>query len=94
MMSKSIISIILFILIPLSPVQAEDNDVLVAQQCNRIGSKLGSVSIKNCLDIGLTASEGRSVKNAPILLKEYPSLKRRSPLGKVLLIGGIHGDED
>jgi len=93
MMSKSLIKIFLFILLPLSPVQAEDNDVLVVHECNRIGNKLGSVSINNCLDINLTATDGRSVKNAPILLKEYPPLTRRSPLGKVLLLGGIHGDE-
>lgn len=92
-MPKSIINIFLFILLPLSPVQAEDNENLVAKECKRIGTKLGSVSIKNCLDIGLIATDGRSIKNAPILLKEYPPLKRRSPLGKVLLIGGIHGDE-
>lgn len=92
-MSKSIIKIILFILLPLSPVQAEDNVKLVEQECKKIGSKLGSVSIEDCLNINLTATEGRSVKNASILLKEYPPLERRSPLGKVLLIGGIHGDE-
>ena len=89
----ALIIIILFILLPLSPVQAEDNASLVAHECKRIGNKLGSVSIKNCLDIKLTATNGRSVKNAPILLKEYPPLERRSPLGKVLLLGGIHGDE-
>ncbi|MCZ6802751.1 MAG: M14 family murein peptide amidase A [Proteobacteria bacterium] len=88
-----LIKIFLFILLPLSLVQAEDNENLVAQECNRIGNKLGSVSINNCLDINLTATDGRSVKNAPILLKEYPPLTRRSPLGKILLLGGIHGDE-
>jgi murein peptide amidase A len=92
-MSKSIIKIILFILLPLSPVQAEDNAKLVEQECKRIGSKLGSVRIQDCLDINLKATDGRSVKNAPLLFKEYPPLERRSPLGKVLLIGGIHGDE-
>lgn len=45
------------------------------------------------LKLELTATAGRSVKNAPILLKEYSPRERRSPLGKVLLIGGIHGDE-
>jgi len=80
-------------LLPLSPVEAENNENLVLQECKRIGNKLGSVSIDNCLDINLTATDGRSVKNVPILLKEYPPLEKRSPLGRVLLIGGIHGDE-
>lgn len=78
---------------PILLVQAEDNAALVEKECDRIGRKLGSVSIEECLKRGLIATDGRSVKNAPILLKEYPPLERRSPLGKVLLIGGIHGDE-
>lgn len=76
-----------------SSLKAEDNDDLMNEQCTRIGNKLGSVNIKDCLDINLTATEGRSVNKQALLLKEYPPLPRRSPLGKVLLIGGIHGDE-
>lgn len=93
MMTKSIKTIILFILLPLAAVHAEDNQELVEQECKRIGQKLGSVGISECLDIDLSATNGRTVKNAPILIKEYPPLERRAPLGKVLLIGGIHGDE-
>jgi murein peptide amidase A len=92
-MFKFLVKITLLILLPLSPLKAEDNDELVSKQCTRIGSKLGSVNIQDCLDIKLAATDGRSVDNAPILIKEYPPLARRSPLGKVLLIGGIHGDE-
>jgi murein peptide amidase A len=92
-MFKSLIYITLLISLSLSLVQAADFDELVEKECTRIGSKLGSVNIQDCLDVNLTATEGRSVNNAPILLKEYPPLQRRSPLGKVLLIGGIHGDE-
>lgn len=92
-MSKSIIKIILLFLLPLSWAHADDDNDLVKQECNRIGGKLGSVSVKDCLEANLSATTGRSVNNMPILLKEYPPLSRRSPLGKVLLIGGIHGDE-
>jgi len=92
-MPKFVIKIFLFFLLPLLPVSGEDDEKLVSQECKRIGSKLGSVSIQDCLNINLTATDGRSNNNAPILLKEYPPLERRSPLGKVLLIGGIHGDE-
>ena len=92
-MFKSCIYITSLILLPLSPIKAEDNGVLVKDECTRIGSKLGSVNIQDCLDIDLMATEGRSVKKAPILIKEYPPLPRRTPAGKVLLIGGIHGDE-
>lgn len=91
-MSKIIIKIFLLFLLSMSWAYA-DNDNLVTEECKRIGSKLGSVSIRDCLDENLIATEGRSVNDAPILRKEYPPLSRRSPLGKVLLIGGIHGDE-
>ncbi len=73
-------------------VVADDAD-LVRQECQRIGGKLGSVSVNDCLRADLKVTTGRSNKNAPILYKEYPPLTSRSPLGKVLLIGGIHGDE-
>ena len=69
-----------------------DRTDLVEKECQRIGKKLGSVSVRDCLDIGLRAM-GRSVENSPILLKKYPPLQKYPPLGKVLLIGGIHGDE-
>jgi murein peptide amidase A len=92
-MFKSLITTTLIMLLPLSPLMAEDNGELVKKECTRIGNKLGSVNVQDCLDINLTASDGRSINNAPILLKEYPPLERRSPLGKVLLLGGIHGDE-
>ena len=93
MMTKSIKTIILLILLPLAPVQADDSQALVDQECTRIGQKLGSVSIQDCLNINLSSTNGRTVNDAPILIKEYPPLERRSPLGRVLLIGGIHGDE-
>ncbi len=68
-------------------------EIEVRNECQRIGNKLGSVSVSDCLNIGLSTSDGYSTQQAPILIKEYPPLSRRSPLGKVLLIGGIHGDE-
>lgn len=66
---------------------------LVSKECRRIGAKLGSVSYKFCMDRDLQPSGGFSVDGAPIMIKEYPPLKGRTPLGRVLLIGGFHGDE-
>ncbi|MEQ8938091.1 MAG: murein peptide amidase A, partial [Gammaproteobacteria bacterium] len=68
---------------------AEEIVDVVRQECQRIGGKLGSVSVRDCLKIKLNDSGGRSNKNAAILLKEYPPLPARTPLGKVLLVGGI-----
>ena len=66
----------------------------VEHECKRIANKLASVNYEECLGEDLQLSNGMSVNKAPILLKEYPPLlDRRRPLGRVLLIGGIHGDE-
>jgi len=92
-MTTLINTIIIFILLSLASAHAANNQKLVQEECKRIGQKLGSVGINDCLDINLRATNGRTVKNAPILVKEYPPLEKVSSLGKVLLIGGIHGDE-
>jgi len=66
----------------------------IQQECTRIGHKLGSVSIHDCLTKKLQDTGARSVKNQAILMKEYPPLpEKRQPIGRVLLIGGTHGDE-
>jgi len=91
-MKKNIFKMFFFAIIFFSIVDAEEEN-LVDKQCNRIGNKLGSVSVEDCLAIGLSVTDGESFEEAPILIKEYPPLKKREPLGKVLLIGGIHGDE-
>ncbi len=65
----------------------------IEKECTRVGNKLGSVGIKECLDIKLIVHESISVNNAGLLIKEYPPLPRRQPMGRVLLLGGIHGDE-
>ncbi len=68
-------------------------DDAVTHECSRISNKLASVGNKECLKQELILSDGYSVQDAPILIKEYPPLNSRKPLGKVLLFGGIHGDE-
>ncbi len=61
--------------------------------CKEIGNKLGSVQIADCLRQELKANGGTSVKGRPLAYRIYPELASRKPLGKVLLMGGIHGDE-
>jgi len=91
-MKKNIFKIPFLVIFLCSIVLAEEES-LVEKQCNRIGNKLGSVSIQDCLDMELSVTEGETVKGDTILIKEYPPLENRQPLGKVLLIGGTHGDE-
>ena len=65
----------------------------VQQTCERIAARLGSVSLDDCLGSRLDLSGARSTQGTPILLAEYPPMPQREPLGRVLLFGGIHGDE-
>jgi len=61
--------------------------------CGEIGSKLGSVSIADCRRQGLRESGSFSFLGRPLAIKEYPPLPEKRPLGRILVIGGVHGDE-
>lgn len=65
----------------------------VDDTCKRIANKLSSISLHECNAAELQTSDGYSVDNTPLLIKEYPPIEPRQPLGRVLLLGGIHGDE-
>lgn len=65
----------------------------VADLCGEIGRKLGSVSIGDCRRQKLQDSGYYSVKGRPLAIKEYAPTKKKRPLGRILVIGGIHGDE-
>jgi len=64
------------------------------QACLEISNKLASVSLAECSQRNLQTSKSASFKQRPLLIKEYPPLlNKRKPQAKVLLLGGIHGDE-
>jgi hypothetical protein len=65
----------------------------VVDTCRQIAGRLRSVSLADCTGIPLALSGARSTLGTPILVAEYPPLAGRLPLGRVLLFGGIHGDE-
>jgi hypothetical protein len=65
----------------------------VHELCEEIGNKLGSVSINDCHRQGLRHTGHASVLGRPLALKEYPPTEIKDPLGRILVIGGIHGDE-
>ncbi len=65
----------------------------VDQACDRIADKLASVGLEECLSLDLQPSGYQSVEGFPILIKEYPPLESREPKGRILLVGGTHGDE-
>ena len=90
---RSIIIILLALTVGAVCAATTQADNPVAGECRRIAAKLASVKYDECMNRKLEVSGGYSVEHTPLLYKEYPPLKSRKPLGRVLLIGGIHGDE-
>jgi protein MpaA len=63
-----------------------------AQLCQEIGNKLGSVNVEDCLNQNLIHSAYTAAKRS-LAFKDYLPKQGRESLGRVLVIGGIHGDE-
>lgn len=89
----SLRTLALLALILSGPLRADAMPSPVDQTCQRIAHKLSSVSRTECDQARLLPSGAVSVEETPILYKDYPPLQGRTPLGRVLLLGGIHGDE-
>lgn len=66
---------------------------VVEQACKSISNKLGSVNFSACTHHKLSDTGHRSQLNKPLLLKEYPPLGSKKPQARILVLGGIHGDE-
>ena len=78
----------------LSPLWSSINPLIdPPRACQKISQKLASVSLQECNSLNLQLSGHYSVNQFPILMKEYPPLRGRQPKGRVLLVGGTHGDE-
>ncbi len=61
--------------------------------CKKISNKLASVSYKECSVLQMAPTGHSSVNGVSLLIKEYPPLNQRKPRGRILLVGGTHGDE-
>ncbi|MBT8114983.1 MAG: succinylglutamate desuccinylase/aspartoacylase family protein, partial [Arenicella sp.] len=75
---------------------AESNDLPVIssqQACERIANRLASVSLEDCEQAKLSLSNCKSIEQFPILVREFAPLPNREPQGRILVIGGTHGDE-
>ena len=77
------------------PIAAEIDyhNPIVEKECERIANKLASVSLEECQNKQMQQAGAYSSYGSPLLFKEYPPVAKRQPLGRVLLVGGIHGDE-
>ncbi len=63
------------------------------QFCKQVNKRLSSISQQDCLSISLTPTGHSSVLGQPILLSQFGHKSGVQPTGRVLLLGGVHGDE-
>lgn len=72
--------------------QSEEQKVAVYNLCESIDKKLGSVTLDECLTAELKHSGSLSTEQKPLVFRDFligsPENKTR-----IMLIGGIHGDE-
>ncbi len=61
--------------------------------CEKISNRLASVSLSGCMSADLVPSGCSSIAGTPLMITEFAPLEKKEPLGRVLIIGGIHGDE-
>jgi len=78
-----------------APASSESGMPLASVQkaCELIGGRLQSLGVENCVRAGLRPSGGTSVNGLPILWRDFMPTSRRTTPRRILLIGGIHGDE-
>jgi hypothetical protein len=81
-----------FATLPLASASMQ-KDEPVYQTCLRIAGKLASVNLDECLARQLADSGELSENDTPLLIKEYPPLHPREPQARILMLGGVHGDE-
>ena len=79
--------------ITLTPIVTNATNSSIHDLCVELGNKLGSVNKDNCFQQQMIDNGGQSTLGRPLAYKEYPPIGDKKPLGRVLLMGGIHGDE-
>lgn len=68
----------------------------VEQGCEALSQRLGSVALSDCLGADFRMANSGSVEGRPILVRDFPptaALAEGAPAPRILLFGGIHGDE-
>jgi len=76
---------------PPAPMAAPVSGTDLAQWCARLAPAVPGVDAAACRASGLAAGTGRSVRGVPLWSNDV--LPANTPKFKVLLLGGIHGDE-
>lgn len=75
------------------PEVAAQEALAVETLCYEIGNKLGSVSAQDCLGQQLQFADGMSVNQRPLVKRDFLPQDGSVPLTRILIMGGIHGDE-
>lgn len=65
----------------------------VISLCEEIGNKLGSVSVTDCLAQPLEFAGAYTVQSRPIVTRDFGPSAANGDQPKILIMGGIHGDE-
>lgn len=63
------------------------------QACEQLGGRLQSIQVGDCKRLRLVAGTGASRDGRPMLYRDFPPSSKPQRPSRVLLIGGIHGDE-
>lgn len=75
------------------PIQIQpDPAKKISHFCSLLSNKLRTVSMQGCLDLDLK-SNATSIDHVPLTFREILPNDTHPPKGKILFIGGIHGDE-
>ncbi len=77
----------------LDSVEALTQQERIADDCLAISNRLASVSLESCESAKLQATGCASNAGFPMYVTEFPPLPTREPQGRIMVIGGTHGDE-
>lgn len=61
--------------------------------CDKLDKRLSSISLRECLSVPLHTTGHSSEKGSPILRGQFGLVDGVEPTGRILLLGGMHGDE-
>ena len=77
-----------------APLQAaQHNDSGINQLCEDLANKLRTVNLQGCLELNLKASQTVTPQGRALAFREVLPNEKTPPKGRILFIGGIHGDE-
>lgn len=88
-----LVSASLFCVLHAYPASVQAQSKVVNDWCKQITPRLPKISLSDCRNSKLAPSGGKSYKGLPLMTRDFPLDPRQKKAIRVLLIGGIHGDE-